>query len=271
MADWYLLCSFDLPGGSVAATLEADGSASVRTTAPLRGRDHVGTYRARFAPTEHAKLRERLVSTQYANAAQGAPVGPDVPHVTFGEGQRGKLPQVLRSFPRAQLEPRLAGAFEELVAHVEAALAHPRAALRASGQLEARKLAPRDELRFRVRLESIGSESASWPNPLVALAQRKARLALQVAELGTERVQQVELDPALLALVGPDGAPFKSEPLCKSAPGTFFELLGSAPALLEPGQWSAVVLVALAEPRPSDANTVYGTWTIDLGTFEVKP
>ncbi|MCY3003858.1 MAG: hypothetical protein NTV21_18845 [Planctomycetota bacterium] len=271
MSDWYLSLNFEIPGGYVAAAIEQNGNVLARTTAPLRGRDHVGYYTARLEPAEAARLRTKLHDSGYAKAEEPRELGPDVPTVSIGEGLYGEEPQLERTFERARLEPRVAEAFEALVAHVERALESPQAALRATGTLAERRLAPRGELRFELAFESIGREAAKWPHPLMALAQGRARLALQVRELGTERLQQVELERTRLVLVRPDGSPVADAPSCTSAPGSVVKLTGSAPAYLEPGKWNAVVLVSLAEPKDSDETSVYGTWTIDLGTFEVKP
>lgn len=271
MSDWYLSLIFEIPGGFVSAAIEQNGHVLVRATAPLRGREHVGSYAAQLEPAEAARLRKKLDESGYAKAEEPRELGPDVPTVSIGEGLYGEEPHVERTFERARLEPRVAEAFEALVAHVERALESPRAALRATGTLAQRRLAPRGELRFELAFENIGREPALWPHPLVALAQGRARIALQVRELGTERMQQVELERKRLALVRPDGSPVADAPVCTSAPASVVKLTGSAPAYLEPGKWNAVVLVSLAEPAGSDETSVYGTWTVDLGTFEVQP
>jgi hypothetical protein len=271
MSDWYLSLSFEIPGGYVAAAIEANGNVQARTTAPLRGRDHVGSYAARLDPAQAAQLRTKLTESGYATAEEPRELGPDVPTVTIGEGLYGEEPELERTFERARLDPRVAEAFEALVEHVERALASPRVALRATGTLAERQIAPRGELKFELTFENIGREPAKWPHPLVALAQGRARLALQVRELGTERLQQVALERGRLALVQADGSLVADAASCTSAPGSVVKLTGSAPAFLEPGNWSVVVLVSLAEPADSDETTVYGTWTIDLGTCEVKP
>ncbi len=271
MSDWYLSLNFEIPGGYVAAAIEANGQVSVRATAPLRGRDHVGSYVARLESAQAATLQAKLAESGWTTAAEPRELGPDVPTVTLGEGRWGEEPTVERTFERARLEPRVGAAFEALVAHVERALESPVAALRGKGALVERRVAPRSELHFECRFENIGREVATWPHPLAALAAGRGRIALQLQETGTTRLQQVELDPARLALVTPEGAPVKAVPSTQLVPGAAVVLKASAPAYLEPGKWNAVVLLSLAEPPESDERCVYGAWTIDLGNFEVKP
>lgn len=231
----------------------------------------VGSYAARLDPAQAAQLRTKLAESGYATAEEPRKLGPDVPTVTIGEGLYGEEPELERTFERARLDPRVAEAFEALVEHVERALRVAARGVACNGNAGGApgRAAWRAEVRARVR-EDIGREPAKWPHPLVALAQGRARLALQVRELGTERLQQVALERGRLALVQADGL-VADAASCTSAPGSVVKLTGNAPAFLEPGNWSVVVLVSLAEPADSDETTVYGTWTIDLGTCEVKP
>ncbi|NUP98050.1 MAG: hypothetical protein HUU28_17975, partial [Planctomycetaceae bacterium] len=98
MSDWYLSLIFEIPGGFVSAAIEQNGNVLVRATAPLRGREHVGSYAAQLEPAEAARLRKKLDESGYAKAEEPRELGPDVPTVSIGEGLYGEEPHVERTF-----------------------------------------------------------------------------------------------------------------------------------------------------------------------------
>lgn len=274
MTDGCLTLHLDVPGGSVSAGFEDDGWCYARTTAPFRGVDHVGFYRAQLPAERVVKLRRLFAEAGPTRA--GATLSPEEPSAVFGD-ERGEVVLSTAIFSLLELTPAQRAALEAASALVEELFDHPVTALSATGSLAATSIGSSGPLRFSARFQNLGVETVRWLHAPSALGGGKGRAGLEILELApgvdsdAQRAASAELAARALRLTKLDGSAVEASPEVSTEPGDALVLWGECALRLEPGRYRAILHVQLGEPADADGSCTFGLWNIDLGEFEVQP
>jgi hypothetical protein len=253
---------------ALGCTIHRDGECIAFASWGDDDRPELGTYAMRTEVAWVDRFWQRMQACEHATLA-AEPPALSTPIVALGEGTRGQPPE-LTAFPVHALPHELHALIAELDAFIDTVREHPHHVVR--GAVSWREPTAGVPLRLEVSLVNPGPNSASFPNPALALPDAGATLTLH-RDVG-EAPFDAEHDAATLVLGPDDFAPAQpqgSGVVLLLEPGQSAAWTVERAAYLEPGRYRAWLSLHFRPGVVEPSLAVDGTLSLPVGLVQINP